>query len=475
MAIEPYGFCYTCQKCEEEKIKSGVLKDTQEKVIATVGSLLNCGSCHVAQYCNRDCQAKAWPTHKTECRKAQVSLSRAALNKAVRKIFFEVLLATPDNDVEAFVRSNYLQIVIDEHSIDQNGGYRVFEIKKMKKPKTELSQAHADKLLVEVYQKNSKSLGTYLYMLSKRELPEPRGVHFYTFGPKYSSLMKQWQTKDETGISPQNVMSFQEYLKKEVDKDPKTIEELLKNTTHYFNEEELKTLEVSVKDGKLRVNYPYLSEWVKLRESGYKEPYQTYLKNRSKLGFEHKGIFEDKSLLKAGEDYIFVITHHEKFYVLKKIRGESTHSSLSNGEPVLSCGELRVDEQGKIIKVTNWSGHYHTCEEGADFGEAGLMVNTLQFFQEKGIDITKIQQITLEWCEGYDRLPPVHLAGPSCHPISKWIEDRQKVSRLQTMYLNLMKWKDPEAAFVAAKLQALTVNYPYDEVMKRNVQFTIRP
>ena len=79
---------------------------------------------------------------------------------------------------------------------------------------------------------------------------------------------------------------------------------------------------------------------------------------------------------------MFVISLDYKLYAGVCKRGEFQHSSFLAGAPVLACGDLITDRDGKLKAITNESGHYKPG--------VAQMENAKWFFMRKGIDISKV-------------------------------------------------------------------------------------
>lgn len=516
--IQPYGFCHHCNKCDVGESKPQHLEDYKEDSVETITKLMLCGRCHVAQYCDKQCQERDWAKHKTQCLPSDFVVSRMVLNKTIRSIFHKEVLPTAGYNCKFLSEYCYISLVISskadgnsnnttEFETDSEGNYKFLDSKIFNHVKRELPNRletpgipklrrtyiqqlaqlfadYPDKFVVEIHCRNAKPvndeargatvtpLGNYMFRLCRDNVL--KDLCLYPFGPTFRQLDARWQEKDQDGFSPQNEMSLNQFIFKQIDMQPEIVQGLLAHQTHYFTPEEVQTLEACITKGKIRLKYPYLSEWVKLRGDGYKEPYHIYLKNRDQLGGDYKGVCEDKNLLKPGEVHIFVVTTNKKFYIIKKIRGESTHSSLSEGRPVLACGELTVDNEGSIVKLTNWSGHYNASYESPNWGGAHIMVAILHYLRDNEVDISLIPHISLEWYNEDVRLPSVPLTGISCQPIKEWLKDRARLDRLLKMYRNLRRRMDDGAALVETQMLELKQKYPYDTAMENNIVYAIK-
>lgn len=58
-----------------------------------------------------------------------------------------------------------------------------------------------------------------------------------------------------------------------------------------------------------------------------------------------------------------MVDSYGQFYVSKEIKGSKArkaikHSTFFRGEPVAAAGTIQCNKKGKIVKITNDSGHY---------------------------------------------------------------------------------------------------------------------
>ena len=115
--------------------------------------------------------------------------------------------------------------------------------------------------------------------------------------------------------------------------------------------------------------------------------------------FDTKDAFNDNSL---DESAIFVMTPEGKMFASKSPeRGSIHHSSLASGKPVASAGEMIVHD-GKLIEVSNGSGHYEPSQSMNDqlfdeLKERGVKDKDLAYtyrsgFDEKGDEFFDLQQ-----------------------------------------------------------------------------------
>jgi hypothetical protein len=56
------------------------------------------------------------------------------------------------------------------------------------------------------------------------------------------------------------------------------------------------------------------------------------------------------------------------------------HSVIARGKPVIGAGECETDENGKVISIDNWSGHYKPGEKN--------LKETKKNMENKGLSIT---------------------------------------------------------------------------------------
>lgn len=80
---------------------------------------------------------------------------------------------------------------------------------------------------------------------------------------------------------------------------------------------------------------------------------------------------------------IFVIDPRGQLYSASHIRGRFHHSSFLNGGAVMAAGEIKTDPSGKIIELSNKSGHYHpTVEQN---------LNLLRLLEKNGVDLSNVK------------------------------------------------------------------------------------
>lgn len=219
-------------------------------------------------------------------------------------------------------------------------------------------------------------------------------------------------------------------------------QELKKNVMHYFTDEELKTLEAMVLDGTIKMKMDAFLQWQK---SGADVPYQEFLKVQAVPEADTK-----PSSLPDG-DYIFILNQQKKLYVAKKVKGVLNHSCLNHGEPVLIAGEFTI-KNGKVIAITNWSGHYQN---------SGVrMANALTYFLEHGLDEEALESVTLERATIEKRLPSITLKAKGLPSLREWIKNRKKLALLMGTYRRLQQTS--MAPQFRKKIKETGANYRYD-------------
>jgi len=79
-------------------------------------------------------------------------------------------------------------------------------------------------------------------------------------------------------------------------------------------------------------------------------------------------------------DAIFVMDSFGGIYISEFFKeGYFHHSSFLAGNPVAMAGHIWI-ERGKVLKITNNSGHYKPSEE--------MMSQLVKYLEEKGVDLT---------------------------------------------------------------------------------------
>lgn len=98
-----------------------------------------------------------------------------------------------------------------------------------------------------------------------------------------------------------------------------------------------------------------------------------------------KGFLYKNSKLLVDKNYIFVLKPNHEFYIGNKIEmtfGKIQHSSFTRGGPVKSAGWIKFDQQGNVIEIANFSGHYRPAAE--------QVMNILQFLYAKSVNLSQL-------------------------------------------------------------------------------------
>lgn len=89
------------------------------------------------------------------------------------------------------------------------------------------------------------------------------------------------------------------------------------------------------------------------------------------------------STFHSGQGFaIFVLSLDNKLYVHSHVRGQFHHSSFLSGRPVLAAGELQTNREGRIVKLTNKSGHYNPSR--------AQNLKMLRVMQASGVDLKRV-------------------------------------------------------------------------------------
>jgi hypothetical protein len=83
--------------------------------------------------------------------------------------------------------------------------------------------------------------------------------------------------------------------------------------------------------------------------------------------------------------YIFVITTDGEIRLGNYITHH--HPDLVDGANVYGAGQISIDQQGKIIAITDTSGHYFPMGESRNFATE-YFPYLKNLLREKGIDVT---------------------------------------------------------------------------------------
>lgn len=183
--------------------------------------------------------------------------------------------------------------------------------------------------------------------ICKRTIPL-RKEHFleailpqHYMGTPLQKFIKAWNNDTKTKLA------FDEWLELQ-NKD-----DLEKVKVSYYDEAERKKHLIEIKDGKLVQN------GVPFNTSGYKAFY-------------------------SSTDFaIFVMAPDDSIYAAQYSYGKIHHSSFLSGSSVKFSGELKTDEQGNIVQITNKSGHYWP-------GEDNLLL-FLEVLCQKGVNLSQTQ------------------------------------------------------------------------------------
>ncbi len=79
---------------------------------------------------------------------------------------------------------------------------------------------------------------------------------------------------------------------------------------------------------------------------------------------------------------IFVLGLDQKLYVAEHKISRFHHSSFFSGQPVVCGGEIKTDPNGKILEITDKSGHYKPREIN--------LLKLLSFLDRKKVDLTDV-------------------------------------------------------------------------------------
>ncbi|MCX6990329.1 MAG: hypothetical protein NTX49_04615 [Chlamydiae bacterium] len=96
----------------------------------------------------------------------------------------------------------------------------------------------------------------------------------------------------------------------------------------------------------------------------------------------------DTTKMEAGNEAgkgIFVIGPYRKMYVGTHIMGEFHHSSFLSGAAVFGAGSIVTNAEGKIIELSNHSGHYKP-------GDPQLLA-TLKLLEDSGVDLSGVKLV----------------------------------------------------------------------------------
>lgn len=128
------------------------------------------------------------------------------------------------------------------------------------------------------------------------------------------------------------------------------------------------------------------------KSNGYKVKYlNPHEKQEYVLSFRDGKVFKGEeafnTLFEEAGDQIgaamFVIGPDEHLYAGSHAIGRFHHSSFLGGQAVLGAGDFRTDRNGKILEISNLSGHYRTGTE--------QLLNTLRILRKNDVDLTDIK------------------------------------------------------------------------------------
>jgi hypothetical protein len=142
--------------------------------------------------------------------------------------------------------------------------------------------------------------------------------------------------------------------------------------------------------GKVKADKKELKKSTKVKYAGRTMRLDTW------VSFRDDGTIRKKGFSRSSKDIsarIYVVDCYGQFYISKDISGSKNekaikHSSFFNGNPVAGAGKLYCNNDGKIIKITNSSGHYQPGKED--------MRQTLLALKRHGTDLSKIKVVLHE-------------------------------------------------------------------------------
>jgi len=80
---------------------------------------------------------------------------------------------------------------------------------------------------------------------------------------------------------------------------------------------------------------------------------------------------------------IFVVAPNGRIYAGSHVLNQFHHSSFISGEAIIGAGEIVTDKKGKIIRITNQSGHYRPGSHE--------MLEVLETLKKKGVDLKGVE------------------------------------------------------------------------------------
>lgn len=138
-------------------------------------------------------------------------------------------------------------------------------------------------------------------------------------------------------------------------------------------------------------------DWMKWNHPTAKVQKVKYLNNDQerapyKLNFKDGQVFRNNVLFNTTsekmkhigqEDAIFVIDANGQFYAGSHTIGKFHHSSFLGGAAIMGAGEIQTNKEGRIIGLSNKSGHYQPSKE--------QIFNTLKVLEKAGIDLSTVK------------------------------------------------------------------------------------
>lgn len=143
--------------------------------------------------------------------------------------------------------------------------------------------------------------------------------------------------------------------------------------------------------GKQKIDKKNLKKREKVKYSGKTWRFKKWVWFRDNGSIRKQGFSRSK---KSTSERIFVVDAFGQFYISKEIKGSKDkkaikHSTFFRGEPVAAAGTIQCNRKGKIVKITNDSGHYKPGKKE--------MRNALLALKRHGEDLS---QVKVEFREG---------------------------------------------------------------------------
>ena len=139
-------------------------------------------------------------------------------------------------------------------------------------------------------------------------------------------------------------------------------------------------------------------EWIK--ERGLSFPSVRYFQENDRTEFavamkEGKLMRQNgEPLFTAEDEFIFVIGPDQVMYAYEKKVGNQHHSSAFSGEAIISGGTIKTDAEGKIIELSNMSGHYKPNRQN--------LLDTLQILKQRDVDLSGVKLFEMNGEDGID-------------------------------------------------------------------------